>query len=114
MATMKGKHVELELTGAYWVPTYEKSLVSLKRLVDKGASFNFKDRPFIQLDDVTRVPFTVTDDLFHFHALCSFVPNPLSVCLGPKAIESLPGTDTRWVGQKGGNPGAAAGGNPEP
>ena len=35
--------MELELTGAYWVPTYKKSLVSLKRLVDKGAKFNFKD-----------------------------------------------------------------------
>ena len=54
----------LELRDAFWVPSYARNLVSVKRLTDKGAMIQFNDDPIIKMPNGTVVPMMTNDELF--------------------------------------------------
>ena len=47
-----GRSCQLELRDAFWVPSYAKNLVSVKRLMDKGAMIQFNDDPTIKMQQL--------------------------------------------------------------
>ena len=59
-----GRSCLLELKDAFWVPTYARNLVSVKRLTDKGAMIQFNDDPTIKMPNGTVVPMMTNDELF--------------------------------------------------
>ena len=64
MADNTGQSCLLELKDAYWVPSYARNLVSVKRLSDKGAMIKFNDDPLIKMPDGTLVPMMTKDELY--------------------------------------------------
>ena len=59
-----GRSCLLELKDAFWVPSYARNLVSVKRLTDKGAMIQFNDDPTIKMPNGTVVPMMTNDELF--------------------------------------------------
>ena len=59
-----GRSCLLELRDAFWVPSYARNLVSVKRLTDKGAMIQFNDDPTIKMPIGTVVPMMTNDELF--------------------------------------------------
>ena len=59
-----GRSCPLELKDAFWVPSYARNLVSVKRLTDKGAMIQFNDDPTIKMPNGTVVPMMTNDELF--------------------------------------------------
>ena len=59
-----GRSCLLELRDAFWVPSYARNLVSVKRLTDKGAVIQFNDDPTIKMPNGTVVPMMTNDELF--------------------------------------------------
>ena len=59
-----GRSCQLELRDAFWVPSYARNLVSVKRLTDKGAMIQFNDDPTIKMPTGTVVPMMTNDELF--------------------------------------------------
>ena len=59
-----GRSCLLELKDAFWVPSYAKNLVSVKRLTDKGAMIQFNDDPTIKMPNGTVVPMMTNNELF--------------------------------------------------
>ena len=60
----RGKQCQLELTDAFWVPSYARNLVSVKRLADKGAKMDFGAKPRIKMPNGTHIPMRTEDELF--------------------------------------------------
>ena len=59
-----GRSCLLELKDAFWVTSYAKNLVSVKRLTDKEAMIQFNDDPTIKMPNGTVVPMMTNDELF--------------------------------------------------
>ena len=59
-----GRSCLLERRDAFWVPSYARNLVSVKRLTDKRAMIQFNDDPTIKMPNGTVVPMMTNDELF--------------------------------------------------
>ena len=59
-----GRSCLLELKDAFWVPSYARNLVSVKRLTDKGAMIQCNDDPTIKMPNGTAVPMMTNDEVF--------------------------------------------------
>ena len=59
-----GRSCLLELRDAFWVPSYARNLVSVKRLADKEGMIQFNDDPTIKMPNGTVVPMMTNDELF--------------------------------------------------
>ena len=59
-----GRSCLLELRYSFWVLSYARNLVSVKRLTDKGAMIQFKDDPTIKMPNGTVVPMMANNELF--------------------------------------------------
>ena len=59
-----GRSCLVELRDAFWVPSYARNLVSVKRLTDEGAITQFNDNPTIKMPNGTVVPLMTNDELF--------------------------------------------------
>ena len=93
-----GRMFELELKQAFWVPTYTRNLISVKKLPEQGAMVSFGKEANIRTQDGTLLPLVCTsDDLYTFRVL-PFVCN-----LGPRAlpVECLTGIANGCGGRKG-------------
>ena len=69
----KGRMCELELKQAFWVPTYTRNLISVKKLASQGAIVSFGKEANIRTQDGTLLPLAVpvmTLTLFMFFLLC--------------------------------------------
>jgi hypothetical protein len=60
----RGKLRRMMLKDAYYVPSYSRNLVSVKRLNDSGATVNFGQSPHILSPEGTVFPFSVSSNLF--------------------------------------------------
>ena len=97
----RGRMCELELKQAFWVPTYTRNLISLKKLAEQSAMVSFGKEANIRTQDGTLLLLVCTsDDLYTLRVL-------LFVCnLGPRAlpVERLPGIAHGCGGRKGWSP----------
>ena len=77
----KGRMCELELKQAFWVPTYTRNLISVKKLAEHGAMVNFGKEANNRTHDGTLLPFVYTSDDLYTLRVRPFVCN-----LGPRAL----------------------------
>ena len=92
---------EHELKQAFWVLTYTRNLVSVKKLAEQGAMVSFRKEANIRIQDGTLLPLVCTrDDLYTLRVL-AFVCN-----LGPRAlpVKRLSGIAHGCEGRKGLSP----------
>ena len=77
----KGRMCELELKQVFWVPTYTRSLISVKKLAEQGAMVSFGKEANIRTQDGTLFTLVCTSDDLYTLRVLPFVCN-----LGPRAL----------------------------
>ena len=75
-----GRSCLLELRDAFWMPSYGRNLVSVKRLTDKGTMIQFNYDPSIKTPNGTVVPMMTNDELFSVMAQ-PVETGSLAICL---------------------------------
>ena len=97
----RGRLCELGLKQAFWVPTYTRNLISVKKLAEQGAMVSFGKEANIRTRDGTLLPLVCTSDDLYTLRVLPFVCN-----LGPRAlpVERLPGIAHGCGGRKGWSP----------
>ena len=63
-----GTPSKIRLDDAIFVPTCSKNLVSVKKMIDKGAHIEFEKNPGLTAWDNTNFPFRVTNNLYYLPA----------------------------------------------
>lgn len=83
----EGNQCAVELKQAFWVPSYTRNLISVKKLAMQGATVSFGKQAHIRTSDGTLIPLVCTsDDLY------TLIVYPSKCNLGPKALDrQLPG-----------------------
>ena len=97
----KGRMCELELKQVFWVPTYTRNQISVKKLAEQGAMVSFRKKANIRTQDGTLHPLVCTSDDLYTLRVLPFVCN-----LGPRAlpVERLQGIAHRCGSRKGWSP----------
>ena len=86
----KSRICELELKQAFWVLTYTRNLISVKKLAEQGTMVSFGKEATIRTQDVTLLPLVCTNDDLYTLRVLPFVCN-----LGPRALTGSHHQDTR-------------------
>ena len=97
----KGRMCELELKQAFWVATYTRNLISVKKLAEQGAMVSFGKEANIRTQDRVLLPLVCTSDVLYTLRVLPFVCN-----FGPRAlpVKRLQGIAYRCGGRKGWSP----------